>query len=68
MTKKKYIVAEIHKWMKLRNKEAADMAHAMGVSIPTWYRKMRMPETMTVADLEMLEAITRLELLRGEYS
>lgn len=68
MTKKKYLVAQIHRWMEIRGKEAADMAHAMGCSIPTWYRKMRMPETMTVRDLEMLEAITRIEILRGEYS
>ena len=65
MSKKRYMVLRIQDWMKIRNKSSADMAHLMGISIPTWYRKMRMPETMTVADLEMLEAITKLELLKG---
>ncbi len=66
MTKQRYFVMRIKNWMEIRGKTPADMAHLMGVSVPTWYRKMQYPGKMTVQELELLERVTNIEIFKSE--
>lgn len=65
MTKREYVRESIEAWMKARNKKPADMARLIGVSVPTWYRKMQHPERLTMQELEMFERITKVKFLEG---
>lgn len=65
MTKGEGIARRVKGYMATYGRDPKWMAAMMHVSLPTWYRKLREPSSMTVKDLEKLERITKLELLQG---
>lgn len=66
VAKRAVIRGKIAEYMSTYGKSAEDMARKMKMSPATWYRRVRNPGQFSVAELELLELITGLEIIGGK--
>ena len=64
MTKAETIADRVEHWRKMADIPAAEFAYKIRISPSTYQRRMNNPYTFTIAELERIEKLTRLQLLK----
>lgn len=63
MTKAETIADRVEEWRKMAEIPAAEFAYKIRISPSTYQRRLNCPYQFTIAELERIEKLTRLQLL-----
>ena len=64
MTKAETIADRIEGWRKMAEIPVAEFAYKIRISPSTYQRRLNCPHQFTIAELERIEKLTRLQLLK----
>lgn len=64
MTKAETIADRVEGWRKMADIPAAEFAYKLRMSPSTYQRRLNCPYSFTIAELERIEKLTRLSLLK----
>lgn len=64
MTKAEVIADRVEGWRKMADIPAAEFAYKLRMSPSTYQRRLNCPYSFTIAELERIEKLTRLSLLK----
>ncbi len=64
MTKAETIADRIEGWRKMADIPAAEFAYKIRISPSTYQRRLNYPYQFTIAELERIEKLTRIQLLK----